>query len=166
MSRGTWIRYLNPPIITCLFLCSINTIMESNAPNIVDAGTMTLHPPQSKTGPKPKELVEGTILGLPVGRDKTVVPPDQVEELAALGCTDRDIANFFGIKEDTLRYNFADNLVKGRENLKISLRRAMLKNACANMNAAVQIFLAKNILGMADTPINSDDKKPLPWSDE
>jgi hypothetical protein len=42
----------------------------------------------------------------------------------------------------------------------------MLDNACRNMNAAVQIFLAKNILGMQDTPTNSDDKQPLPWSDD
>jgi hypothetical protein len=34
------------------------------------------------------------------------------------------------------------------------------------MNAAVQIFLAKNILGMSDNGQESDDKKPLPWSDE
>lgn len=121
--------------------------------------------PQSKTGPKPKELVEGTITGLPVGRDRTVVPPDKVEELASLGCTDRDIANFYGIKEDTLRYNFADNLIKGREELKITLRRSMLRTAHSG-NAAVLIFLAKNILGMSDTPVNSDDKKPLPWKDE
>ena len=134
--------------------------------NIVDSGGITVHPPQNKTGPKPKELVEGTILGLPVGRDKKVVPPDQVQELAALGCTDRDIANFFGIKEDTLRYNFTDNLIKGREELKITLRRAMLNNACRNNNAAVQIFLAKNILGMSDTPVNTEDKQPLPWTDE
>lgn len=119
----------------------------------------------AKTGPKPKELVEGTIIGLPVGRDKTVVPPDQVQELAELGCTDRDIANFYGIKEDTLRYNFADNLTKGREELKISLRRSMLRTAHSG-NAAVLIFLAKNILGMTDSPLQSDDKKPLPWSDD
>lgn len=125
----------------------------------------TTEPEQAKPGPKPKELVEGTIMGLPVGRDKTIVPPDQVEELAALGCTDRDIANFYGINEDTLRYNFKDNLIKGRENLKISLRRSMLKTAHGG-NAAVLIFLAKNILGMTDTPINSDDKKPLPWTDD
>jgi hypothetical protein len=118
----------------------------------------------SKTGPKPKELVEGVIIGLPVGRDKTVVPPDQVEELAALGCSDRDISNFFGIKEDTLRYNFADNLIKGREELKISLRRSMLRTAHSG-NAAVLIFLAKNLLSMSDNPINSEDQKPLPWTD-
>ena len=120
----------------------------------------------SKPGPKPKELVEGTILGLPVGRDKTVVPPEQVEELAALGCTDRDISNFFGITEQTLRYNFSSNLVKGREVMKVKLRRAMFRNACENMNAAVQIFLSKNILGMADSPMNSAAEAPLPWSDD
>ena len=131
--------------------------------DIIDSGPITAKP--AKTGPKPKELVEGTITGLAVGRDKKVIPPQQVEELAQLGCTDRDIANFFGIKEDTLRYNFADNLTKGREELKISLRRSMLKTAHGG-NAAVLIFLAKNLLGMSDTPTNTEDKKPLPWSDD
>lgn len=118
---------------------------------------------RAKPGPKPKELVEGTIIGLSIGRDKTVVPPDQVQELAALGCTDRDIANFYGITESSLRYNFSDYLTKGREELKISLRRAMLKNATVNLNAAVQIFLAKNLLGMSDQPANGDNNEPLPW---
>ena len=132
----------------------------------VDSGPVSSKPTKNKTGPKPKELVDAIYKGLPVGRDKKVVDPEQVEKLAALGCKDNEIANFVGIKEDTLRYNFADNLVVGRENLKITLRRAMLDNACRNMNAAVQIFLAKNILGMQDTPTNNDDKQPLPWSDD
>lgn len=121
---------------------------------------------KAKTGPKPKELVEGTIEGLPVGRDKTVVPPDQVYELAALACTDKDIARFFGIKEDTLRYNFAAELVKGRESLKISLRRAMVKNAIANMNVTMQIWLSKNILGMSDSPMDGEANAPLPWRED
>lgn len=122
----------------------------------------------TKPGPKPKQLVETTIMGIPVGRDKTVVPPDQVYELAALGCNDGEIARFFGINEDTLRYNFKPELEKAREYVKIRLRRAMFKNATENMNAAVQIFLAKNILGMSDQPINSEANAPLPWveSDE
>jgi hypothetical protein len=131
---------------------------EGQAKPPIDSGQVTLKP-----GPKPKELVESTFLGLPVGRDKTVVDPLDVEKLAALGCRDNEIANWFGIKDDTLRRNFADNLTKGREELKISLRRAMLNNACKNMNAAVQIFLAKNILGMMDTPVNNEESKPLPW---
>ena len=136
----------------------------ASAENIIEASGV-LHA-RGKTGPKPKDLVEATYLGIPVGRDKKVIDPDEVEKLAALGCRDNEIANWFGIKEDTLRYNFADNLTKGREDLKITLRRAMLNNACKNMNAAVQIFLAKNILGMSDNGQESDDKKPLPWSDD
>jgi len=120
-----------------------------------------------KPGPKPdskwgSKIVEGKL----VGRNNVVVPPEEVEDLAAIGCTDRDIANWFGVNEDTLRYNFADNLVKGRENLKISLRRAMLKNACVNLNAAVQIFLAKNMLGMSDNGMSTDNSKILPFTDD
>ena len=120
----------------------------------------------SKTGPKPKQLVEATIVGLCVGRDNIVVPPDQVEELAAIGCTDRDIANFYGVKEDTLRRNFAENLVKGREGLKIKLRRAMLKNALVNMNTTMQIWLSKQYLAMQDNPVDSVGNEPLPWTDD
>jgi len=143
-------------------LSFINKIMDEtdNIPTSEDSNESQA---KGKTGPKPKELVEATYEGLCVGRDKKVIDPIDVEKLAALGCRDREIANWFGIKEDTLRYNFADYLTKGREDLKITLRRAMLDNACRNMNAAVQIFLAKNILGMVDTPTDSEDQKPLPW---
>ena len=117
-------------------------------------------------GPKPKVPVQGTITGLCVGRDKTVVPPDQVQELAALGCKNTEIANFYGVTEQTLRYNFSDYLTKGREEMKLKLRRALFQNACAHMNAAVQIFLAKNMLGMTDSPVNSEENAPLPWSED
>lgn len=115
---------------------------------------------------KPKQLTPGEILGYPIGRDKKIVPPDEVQKLAALGCTNRDIANFFGVAEDNIARHFADEITKGREELKIALRRAMLNNACKNNNAAVQIFLAKNILGMSDSPIDSEANAPLPWSDQ
>ena len=106
-----------------------------------------------------------TVTGLVIGRNKIVVPPSEVEDLASLGCSDRDIANWFGVDENTLRYNFSDYLIKGRENLKITLRRAMLKNACVNNNAAVQIFLAKNMLGMSDQGMTTDGSKVLPFTD-
>ena len=118
---------------------------------------------KKRTGPKPKEIEQGVIEGIVVGRDKVIVPPQQVLELAALGCTDRDIARFFGIDENTLRYNFSEILIKGREELKISLRRAMIKNAISNMNVTMQIWLSKNILGMQDTPTNTEETEPLPW---
>jgi hypothetical protein len=128
---------------------------------IHDSGAVILKPPK-----KQKPLVEGTIEGYPIGRDKKIVPPDEVQKLAALGCSNRDIANFFGIEESNVSRHFAAFITKGREEVKIALRRAMLDNACRNHSAAVQIFLAKNLLGMSDVPVNTEDKKPLPWNDE
>jgi hypothetical protein len=121
----------------------------------------------SKTGNKPKQLVAVEVYGYEVGRGRRrkVVVPQDVYNLAAIGCNDREIATWFDVNEETLRYNFKDIMLKGREDLKHSLRRAMLKNALGG-NAALQIFLAKNLLGMSDTPTNTDDKQPLPWTDE
>jgi hypothetical protein len=128
--------------------------------------TENIPTPRKKTGPKPKQLTEKVVLGLPVGRDKKVVPPDEVYKLAALGCKNIEIADWFGVSEDAISRNFAAELIKGRSAVKISLRRAMLNNACQNMSAAVQIFLAKNMLGMSDNPMDSDANTPLPWSDD
>jgi hypothetical protein len=117
---------------------------------------------QGKANAWGEKIVEGKL----IGRHNVVVPPEEVEDLAALGCTNVDIANWFGVTEQAIRYNFSDNLTKGRETLKISLRRAMLKNACVNLNAAVQIFLAKNMLGMSDNGMVNDGSKVLPFSDD
>ena len=105
--------------------------------------------------------VEGRI----VGRDKKVIPPEEVYKLAQIGCKDFEIADWFGIDNNSLRYNFSVELLKGREFLKQSLRRAMIANAIKG-NAAVQIFLAKNYLSMSDNPLNTEDNQPLPWTEE
>jgi hypothetical protein len=117
-----------------------------------------------KTGPAPKRLEEKIVLGIPVGRgdNREIVPPEEVYKLASIGCTDREIAAFFGVKEDTLRRNFADNLAKGREYTKTRLRMNMFK-AADNLNPAILIFLAKNILGMQNEPTNTEDSAALPW---
>ena len=124
-------------------------------------------PATRKTGPKPKTLVTVEVTGYEVGRGirKKVVFDEDVYKLAALGCNNREIAVWFDIDDQTLAYNFKDILAKGREDLKHSLRRAMLKNAMSG-NAALQIFLAKNLLGMSDNPMNSEANAPLPWTDE
>jgi hypothetical protein len=123
---------------------------------------------QAKRGPKPgakkNTLVEGTIMGIRCGWDNTVIPPDQIYELAVLGLTNKEMANFYGVSDATISRNFAAPLQKGREMTKIKLRRAMMKNACENMNAAVQIFLAKAVLGMTET--TSPETQPLPWRED
>lgn len=115
---------------------------------------------------KTRKTATMEVEGVVVGRDKKIIPPNEVQKLAALGCKDTEICDWFGIDGNTLRYNFSVELIKGRESLKQSLRRAMLHNAIANNNAALQIFLAKNLLGMSDNPVDSEANAPLPWSDD
>jgi hypothetical protein len=125
-------------------------------------------PNPSKTGNKPKQLKAIEVFGYEVGRGlrKRVVNPDDIYKLAQIGCTDRDIAQWFDVDENTLRYNFSAVMAKGREDLRAALRTAMIRNAINNNNAALQIFLAKNMLGMSDNPNQSEDNRPLPWRED
>jgi hypothetical protein len=100
-----------------------------------------------------------------VGRNNTPVPPDEVELMASIGCTDREIAEYFGINDDTLRYNLKDFLINGRQRLKNSLRKAQLRVALDG-NATLLIWLGKQILGQQENPTNTDDVRALPWSDD
>ena len=120
---------------------------------------------RKRTGPKPKRLKEKVTLGLEIGRgeNKNIVPPDEVYKLAAIGCTAAEIAAFFDVHIDTLLRNFPSEITKGKEWAKIRLRKAMFNNATENMQPAVQIFLAKNVLGMSDNPVDSEANAPLPW---
>lgn len=122
--------------------------------------------PRKKPGPKPgKRPQKVEVDAIVVGWDKTPVQPDVVEKLAALGCNDGEISDFVGINSDTLRYNFQPYLVKGRSELKVKLRRAMINNALGGQ-AAIQIFMAKNFLGMSDNPTDTSDQMPLPWTED
>jgi hypothetical protein len=122
----------------------------------------TANTPTAKRKTRKTATIE--VEGVVVGRDKKVIPPEEVFKLAQIGCKDTEICDWFGIDGNTLRYNFSVELIKGREALKQSLRRAMLANAFKG-NAAVQIFLAKNFLGMSDNPLDTEANTPLPWTD-
>jgi hypothetical protein len=101
-----------------------------------------------------------------VGRDKTIVPPSDVEHFAQLGCSDREIAKYFGVHENTLRYNFEEYLTKGRHQLKITLRQAQLRAAIENLNPALLIWLGRNVLQQNENGVMNDEVRPLPWTDD
>jgi hypothetical protein len=43
----------------------------------------------------------------------------------------------------------------------------MMQNAIEHRNPTIQIFLAKNMLGMSDQGMTTgDDNAPLPWIDD
>lgn len=112
---------------------------------------------------KPRKTGTKTVEGVVVGRDKTVIPPEEVFKLASIGCKDIEISDWFGIDNNTLRYNFSAELTKGREHLKQSLRRAQLEVALKG-NAVMLIWLGKQYLGQTDNPLDSSDTQVLPWS--
>lgn len=120
--------------------------------------------PPKKPGPTKGHRKTDTleVEGVVVGRDKKIVPPTEVYKLAQLGCKDVEVAEWFGINAETLRYNFKAELTKGRESLKQSLRKAQIQCALGG-NATMLIWLGKNLLGQSDNPIDSDQNLPLPW---
>jgi hypothetical protein len=117
---------------------------------------------QGVKGPQYTEITKPAII---VGRNAVAVPPDEVELMAQIGSTDKEIAEHFGIGHDTLRRNFADELAKGRSNLKQRLRQKQLQVAFEG-NPTMLIFLGKNYLGQADTPMSSEDARVLPFTDD
>jgi hypothetical protein len=125
-------------------------------------------PPKAKSGPKGPHDKWGTIVkeGIIVGRDRRVVPPDEIEHLASLGCTDREICDYFKINDNTLRYNFDEYLVAGRQQLKTSLRRAQLRLALESLNPTMLIWLGKNYLQQNEAGTTNDDVRALPWTDD
>ena len=86
----------------------------------------------------------------PTGRPKKYnIDTEQVEKLASFGCTNVEIAAYFGCSENTIRRNYGENLSKGREKGKIRLRQMQWK-AADKGNVTMLIWLGKQLLGQAD----------------
>ena len=86
----------------------------------------------------------------------------ELEKLASYGCTNIEIADFFGCDESLIRKSYSEFLTKGRATQKLRLRQLQWKSAESG-NVTMQIWLGKQILGQAETPITTDDQ-PLAWS--
>ena len=89
-----------------------------------------------------------------------------VESLAAIGCTVAEIAAFCGCSKDTLERRYAALIQKGRENMKLSVRRMQYQSAQGG-NVTMQIWLGKQYLGQSDrNDITSggDPIKEVRWS--
>lgn len=84
-----------------------------------------------------------------MARPKLKIDPKLVQDLAALGCKTSEIAVVVGCSPDTLDGRFSAELAKGRENLKISLRRWQLE-AAKKGNVAMLIWLGKQMLGQTE----------------
>lgn len=131
----------------------------------INPSTVNNTPIEDRKDPKWGEM---TKKGLVIGRGDTkkIIPPDEVEKLARLWCTYEEIAQWFNIPVETLKYNFRYLIAKGKSSTKQALRRAQIDLALKG-NAVMLIWLGKNILDQQESPLGTnDDNKPLPWSDE
>jgi hypothetical protein len=86
-----------------------------------------------------------------MGRPLKQIDPKQVENLAAIGCTQKEIGLVVGCTDDTLHNRFSEVLEKGWAQRNISLRRAQFKAALAG-NAVMLIWLGKQVLRQQQNP--------------
>ena len=77
------------------------------------------------------------------------IDTDQVEKLAGYGCTNTEIANFFGCDESLIRKSYSEYLTKGRDKGKIRLRQLQWRSA-ENGNTVMLIWLGKQLLDQTD----------------
>tara|TARA_B100001939_G_scaffold198289_1_gene170552 strand:- start:292 stop:594 length:303 start_codon:yes stop_codon:yes gene_type:complete len=92
------------------------------------------------------------------------IDKEQVKKLATLGCTNKEIADFFGCSADLIEKSYSEFLTKGRAEQKLRLRQLQWKSA-EKGNIVMQIWLGKQILGQSENTIKEDDE-PLAWSIE
>ena len=84
------------------------------------------------------------------GRPKKYdIDKEQVEKLAALGCTNSEIASFFGCSKDLISKSYSTNVTKGKERGKTRLRQMQWRSA-EKGSVSMQIWLGKQVLGQAD----------------
>ena len=101
---------------------------------------------------------------MPAGRPKKYdIDNKKVEQLASFGCTNIEIAEFYGCDESLLRKNYSEFLTKGRQKGKIRLRQLQWESAESG-NTTMLIWLGKQVLGQTDkqevemiTPIGEID---------
>jgi len=82
-------------------------------------------------------------------RQKLDIDPNKVEALASYGCTNTEIASFFGCERTTITKRFSRIIAKGKEGGKIRLRQKQFDVAMKG-NVVMLIWLGKQILEQSD----------------
>lgn len=81
----------------------------------------------------------------------------QVVKLASYGCTNIEIANFFGCDESLIRKSYSEFLTKGRAEGKTNLRKWQY-NVAKKGNVTMLIWLGKQVLGQSENPMVMEDE--------
>lgn len=98
------------------------------------------------------------------GRPRTHIEYTEVQKLAAIQCTDAEIASWIGMTEEGFRKRKKSDkqlvgaLKDGRDRGKSSIRRMMFQ-AAEKGNATMLVWLSKNVLGYTDKIDQKNDNK-------
>tara|TARA_Y100001963_G_scaffold159563_1_gene263778 strand:- start:397 stop:708 length:312 start_codon:yes stop_codon:yes gene_type:complete len=88
---------------------------------------------------------------------KHKIDTEQLEKLAAYGCTNIEIASFFNCSESLIRKSYSEYLTKGRDKGKMRLRQMQWK-AADRGNVTMLIWLGKQVLGQSEHPDMTEDQ--------
>jgi hypothetical protein len=99
------------------------------------------------------------------GRPRKELDAGAAYKLGQLGCTDAEIAAFFGVSDELVRQRkrtdpeFLGALEKGRATMKLCLRRKQLRVALRG-NVPMLIWLGKQLLGQSDQAQDAPPPRP------
>ena len=85
------------------------------------------------------------------------IPPEKVEQLARYGCTNTEIAQFYGCDESLIRKSYSEFLTKGRAEGKTNLRKWQY-NVAKKGNVTMLIWRGKQVLGQSENPMVMEDE--------
>tara|TARA_R100001510_G_scaffold55446_1_gene59374 strand:+ start:1007 stop:1465 length:459 start_codon:yes stop_codon:yes gene_type:complete len=108
---------------------------------------------------------EKTVVGRVIGRNKVVIPEEEVAQLSQYHCTNKEMADFYNVPLQTFMDNFRDIIDKNRIITKQRLRKAQLDLALKG-DRVMLIWLGKQMLGQSENPVSTESNQVLPWIDE
>lgn len=92
------------------------------------------------------------------GRPKAKIKGEDVYKLASIGCTLNEIADFHSVDVNTIRRRFKKELVKGKANLKLRLRKSQLTKGVEKLDTTMLIWLGKQMLNQTDNGTFDDEE--------
>ena len=104
---------------------------------------------EAEAGEEAKELTDEIVADRPLmfaHRRTKQIDTEQLIKLCVIGCTEQEIAIYFGVAQSTISTRFRSSLQKGRELRRRLLRQRQTEVALAG-NPAMLIWLGKQELG-------------------
>ena len=83
---------------------------------------------------------------------------DQVYKLAKIGATLNEIADFLAVDVNTVRRNYKAELIKGKADVKLRLRKAQLAAAIEDRQPTMLVWLGKQMLNQTDNGTFEEDE--------